>query len=402
MKIDWKNPKKYLWFLNAITFNFYRLIPFRNKKLWIFGAWEGWKYDDNSRTLFEYVNEKYGKEIRCVWLTNEEKTVNVVKSLGFEAYTSSSRMGKMLQKKAGVAIYTNGVMDFGLHPKVAGALIVSLWHGVGFKKIYNAKYSGLKLFIKKVMDKFFSWAYRDLSLVPSNYVAWQCKDYFSLPQNAKIEITGQPRNDVLKHHLSKIDILKKIKIDGTKKIILYMPTYRGYGVQSKSMTRIITDLYNSKELDSFLAEHNCIFIVKLHPLTPLIDLENRDNFSILDYYSVDSTQELLGVADILVTDYSSVFVDYALLEKPIIFYMPDHEDFLKQAEPIYEKFYDICNLNRCDNPKDLSNKLLESSMVAVNAINDLFEDPSIKNTCYSENAYQAIVRELKLNRETLK
>lgn len=400
MKFSWKNPKKYLWPLNAITFNFYRLIPNRDKKLWIFGAWEGWKYDDNSRALFEYVNEKYGKDIRCVWLTNEQKTADVVKSLGYEAYTSESPIGKKMQKSAGAAIYTNGVMDFGLHPKVAGSLIVSLWHGVGFKKIYNAKYSGVKLYVKRIMDIFFSWTYRDLSLVPSNYVAWQCRDYFSLSRKAKIRITGQPRNDILKKNLTKEDVLSKIGVDYQKKIILYMPTYRGYAVQSHSMTKIIQDLYESRELHEFLTQHGYIFVAKLHPLTPIVDLEKRDDFLILDYYSIDSTQEILGIADILVTDYSSVFVDYALLERPVVFYMPDHEEFLKQDEPIYDDFYKICNLNRCDNPIELSKKLSESSMIAVNAINELFEDSSIRNTCYSENVFQAIIKELKIHRES--
>ena len=394
MKIEWTNPKKYLWPLNVLTFNFYRLLPFRDKKIWIFGAWEGRKYDDNTKALFEYVNEKYGSDIRCVWLTNEQKTVNIIKSLGYEAYTSESPVGKKMQKKAGVAIYTNGVMDFGLHPKIAGALIVSLWHGVGFKKTYNEKYHGLKLIVKKTMDIFFSWTYRNVTFGTSQYVLEQFRRTFGLKKNAHMAITGQPRNDIFKKNLRKNDILQKLKIDFSKRIILYMPTYRSNGMPHDSMNRIVQELYDNETLRNTIQKENFIFIAKLHPLCSSISVKRQEDFLILNSTDVDSVQELLAVSDILVTDYSSCIVDFALQEKPVIFYTPDHEQFVLHSEPLFDEYYEIRSKNNCSTPEELSHKLEAPSLAAVDTINKLFEAPQIKGTCYSENVYQAIIKYL--------
>ena len=394
MKIDWKNPKKYLWPLNAITFNMYRLIPSRNDKLWIFGAWEGRKYDDNSRALFEYVNEKYRDEIRCVWLTSEPRVVDAVRTLGYEAYLSESPDGRKLQKKAGVAIYTNGVMDFGLHPKIAGALIVSLWHGVGFKKTYNEKYHGLKLLVKRIMDMFFSWTYRDVTLGTSKYVLGQFKSTFGLKDDSKMEITGQPRNDVFKKNLQKNVVLKKLNIDFSKKVILYMPTYRSNGLPKDSMEKIILGLYDNQIFRQTLQKEGCAFIAKLHPLCGKIPIENKDDFLILNSDDVDSVQSLLAVCDVLITDYSSCVVDFALQEKPVIFYTPDHEQFITHSEPLFDEYYKIYSKNNCSTPENLAEKIKNPSLEAVDTINDLFEDSQIKGSCYSENVYNSIVKYL--------
>ena len=81
-----------LWPINVLSFNLCRLIPSRNKKIWLFGGWEGHKYDDNSRFLFEYVNGKKG--VQAIWLSNDEDVVEKVRETGRKAFLSSSINGK--------------------------------------------------------------------------------------------------------------------------------------------------------------------------------------------------------------------------------------------------------------------------------------------------------------------
>ena len=57
-----------------------------------------------------------------------------------------------------------------------------------------------------------------------------------------------------------------------------------------------------------------------------------------------------------------------------------------------DDFWDICNLNRAITPSELAYKILHPSMAAVDRTNEIFEDPSIKGTCYSENVYNAICK----------
>lgn len=387
--------KLVLWPLNALFFNLCRLIPFRSKKVWVFGGWEGHKYDDNSRFLFEYVSGK--KRIQAIWLSNDEDVVEKVRETGRKAFLSSSIKGKYYSIRSGVAVYSHGLMDFGHFPLIGGAKIISLWHGVGFKKIYNDKYSGIKLFMKRFMDKLYSWTYRDITFVTSDYVKKQFSGIFGLKSSSKIMYSGQPRNDVFKQNLQKEKVLSKLSLDFNRRVIIYMPTYRGKDLGDKAMENIIRTLYESDRLNEVLEKGKCVFIAKLHPLTPHIDLPRRENFVILDYGEVDSNQELLGVSDVLITDYSSCCVDFALLNRPIIFYQPDEEDFMKKSEPLYEELLDILHTNRCTTPDELAESILNPTLEAVNKINDVFEDESIRGTCYSENVYKAICKEIGLS-----
>lgn len=203
--------KKIIYPLNIVLFNLCRLIPFRNKRLWIFGALEGKKYDDNSKAMFEYMLQAHSDEYRCVWLTNNANIVNQLRALGHEAYLNSTWKGKKIQLRAGVAFYTHGLMDFGWWPLVGGAKVVALWHGMGFKQIYNGKYHGMKLRLKKTLDHFFSWTYRNVSTVTSEYAAGWVTRMFTLNPK-QIYITGQPRNDVLRS-VNRDEVLSSIGIN---------------------------------------------------------------------------------------------------------------------------------------------------------------------------------------------
>lgn len=393
--IDWKDKRKQALWGNILLFRLDKLCQSRDKRIWVFGGREGLQYDDNSRALFEWVNANH-PEFQTAWLCGSQSLADKIKKTGYNAYTFESDEGITFSKKAGVAFYTNGLLDFGYYPRVGGATIVSLWHGVGFKKIYNDTYHGASLVAKKLLDKLFSWTHRDITITTSQYVNEQFSGIFGLSKDDIKVICGQPRNDVLFSGLKKSKVLSRINIPSDKNLVLYMPTYRKPTMGEDSMTEIVKSLYDNQELDRALTSTNSVFVAKLHPLTPHIDIENRENFMILDYGAVDNNQELLGVADMLITDYSSCIVDYALLDRPVTFYMPDHEKFMKLSEPLYDCFFDLCKNDRCNTPEDLAEKILHPSKAAVNAINELFEDPSIKGTCYCENVYNAIAKEVGL------
>lgn len=396
MKIEFASHRKKTWLANAILFNVSRILYRRNPRLWVYGTHEGTKYDDNARYLFEHVNREHGQEIRSVWLAANDEVVGIVRKHGGEAYTFSSKEGRKISHRAGVAIFTNGLDDFGPWPKIGGARLVYLGHGVGFKNTYNAKYSGKTLFVKKTMDKVFSWIRRDLTISTSEFNKQQRKLIASLPEHASVCITGQPRNDVLKRTDIKKGIFNQLQIDPEKRLILYLPTYRGDAMGVDAMKSIVTNLYENKVLEEMLERTNSIFLTKLHPLTPPINLPDRSSFRIMHYQEVESNQELLAAGDVLITDFSSCCVDFALLNRPVIFYLPDKDDFISQSETVCKEFYDICRTNQCFTPDGLAEMLTHVSLKATDAINKLYEAPTIKGTCYSENVYSAILQLLNM------
>lgn len=233
--------KIFLWPINALFFNLCRLIPLRSKRIWLFGGWEGHKYDDNSRFLFEFVSDKEG--IQAIWISNNKEIIDIINKTGRKAFLASSIKGKCYSLRAGVAVYSHGIMDFGHFPLIGGAKIISLWHGVGFKKIYNDKYSGVKLLIKKSLNKIFSWTYRDITFVTSDYVKKQFSGIFGLTSASIIKFSGQPRNDIFRQNLQKEKVLSKLSIDFNRKIIIYMPTYRGKDLGEKAMENIVKTLF---------------------------------------------------------------------------------------------------------------------------------------------------------------
>lgn len=388
--MNWKSPRKYLLLVNAIVFRYDKFFQRRDPHVWIFGAWEGKAYDDNSRCLYEYVCLHHKDEVRAVWLTHDDRCLEKIADKGHECYKIGTKEADEVERRAGVAVYTHGLVDFGYLPRVGGAYIVSLWHGVGFKKIYNDKYSGWSLMAKKCLDKVFSWTCRDLTTVTSEYTKRQFASIFGLKADAKIVITGQPRNDIFKS-VDKTMVCNKIGVSDSKRLILYMPTYRGKAMGEHEMELIVTALYESEELENALQAFDAVLIVKPHPLTSRIKLKARADFMVLDYAAIENNQELLGASDMLITDYSSCAVDYALLHRPIVFYLPDHEQFIEQSEPLYGEFVDLCLKHSVNTIYDLSRAIATASKDACDELNSLYEAEEISGTNYTEHVYNAIV-----------
>lgn len=394
MKIDWTSSRKLSFPINAVLFNLCRLWPFRSKHIWIFGAREGTKFDDNSRYMYEYMEREHLDRVRPIWMSSVSAVVERLRQNGYEAYLNGSLRGKWLQLRAGVALYSHGLIDFGVFPLMGGAKIVALWHGMGFKKIYNGNYHGSALVAKRLLDHVFSWTYRDITPVTSEYARNWVTEMFTLKQNG-IAITGQPRNDAFKS-VNRQSVLRGIHVDSDRQVVIFMPTYRQAALGNKAMERIVKELYESKALDSYLKSTKSVFVAKLHPLTPHIELPNRDNFIILDYKAVEDNQILMAIADLLITDYSSCFVDYALLNRPIIFYTPDEKDFLTHSEQMANEYFELSQLCKASTTKELVDLLRHPNMDVVRKTNEIFEDKRIKNSCYSENVYNVIAKEIGL------
>ena len=388
-----KLPKYFEWRkislpVMGVFFRILKLIPFRDKTLWVFGCWMGKKYDDNAKFLFEYVSKNH-PNIRCVWLTREESVACKVRELGYEAYLSSSFKGVMTSLRCGVAIMTNGLDDFGAIPLVGGAKIVALWHGVGgFKKIYNENYSGLKLKIKRVVDSIFNWVGRDVSLGTSEYTAERVMEQFDVKRDS-IVITGQPRNDLFREKIERASLVSGIDFDSYSKVVLYMPTYRVSPNTHRDVVKdILKDLSSSERFQDYLKSKNILFLVKLHPLTQFAMESDNRHFQVLGDKQVKSVQHLLMATDTLVTDYSSCSVDYALLNRPIVFYVPDEADYLSYSS--LNDAYERVVTDKVNDVDGLIAKIAAEDTTSTKQLNELFEDVSIVGTCYSENMYRAI------------
>lgn len=142
---------------------------------------------------------------------------------------------------------------------------------------------------------------------------------------------GLPRNDIffnddyIQH--CNIDIRKKLNL-GENKIALYCPTWRNYRTRED-------EIFSIKELEKLnksLKEKSWILLIRQHYLSNIMDrndIKDMSNIVIADFDIEESTQKLLCAVDMLITDYSSIYVDYLILNRPIAFLPYDLNEYSK-------------------------------------------------------------------------
>lgn len=204
--------------------------------------------------------------------------------------------------------------------------IVQLWHGTGYKNIlalsgkYTLEYNQKRL--------------KNIRFVPSSSEEDRRRKVKSFLTN-RVYITGSPRNDFFFSEEAKyvVERLKyNLKIDDTTQVVLYAPTYR-----SRETFRPLSDSF-FKQLQKIAVSCNFVFFIKRHPKD--LTVYSLDEYSnIRDITNeVKDVQELLLTSDLLITDYSSIASDFALLDRPIVFYVYDFEHYVKNQRGFY---YDL-------------------------------------------------------------
>lgn len=305
------------------------LMP-RSKKIYVFGAWLGEKYADNTKALFEAAQKR--KNIRCIWISKNPAVVEEVRTLGYEAYTFTSLKGIWFQLRAKYAFETNGISDF-KHAFLGRAVLINLWHGIPLKKIcYDDKYErNWDSFSRKLRDKIVGVPLgNEYVVATSETIAKIYQSAFRRPEK-KILCLGQPRNDVLFQPYEK-------QIFSGKKIILYAPTHRKEGKEPICVDK----LFDLDGIQEFCEKYDYYFVIKKH-FYHKAEKEPVEKYTrIMDMTSEQiDTQMLLLETDIMITDYSSIYIDYMLLDRPILFYAYDYEEYLKEDREMYFSYEDV-------------------------------------------------------------
>lgn len=387
------------WFVNAIKYHLMRCVKGnRDGSLWIFSAWEGQRYADNTRYFFEYMLANH-PEITCIWQTRNIDVFQMLQEEQKPVQLIGTSQAQETQKRAGVVFYTNGLDDFGDFPSIYGARIVALWHGVGFKKIYRELYTPRNPVYKLISDlkwNFFSWVKRDVTVVTSEASRDHFIKWFSLRRTDPILIAGQPRNDVFASGCLIENSLRNARIVGQlqgKHIILYMPTFRRQGDIFMSQ---LEELWASPDLEKVLSEQNAIMLTKLHYLNQG-DLQPTECKVLLNDEDVLDIQKLMGCADILITDYSSCAIDFALQKKPVLFYFPDWCEYGADS-CMREGTREACSINCAENATELISKIVEMlhdpkmGIRQSEKLNQIFDNTGVEPGEYSENVYHTLMQ----------
>ena len=290
----------------------------RDPSLWVFGARSGRGFADNAKYLFLHVAAHH-PEARPIWLTKDRTVVRELRERGYEAHHTYSPRGLACNLRAGVVLFTHGLRDVNLWCS-GGARAVLLWHGTPLKHIsWDSHFPDEPLPVR--------WAHRyahrvlDMLTVTTETMIPVFVSAFRIDPEL-IAVTGYPRNDALFESIPGIEIgtdreahrvVETLAADHD--VLLYLPTFRDSSASAM-------DALDVPALDALLDERDAYLLVKTHPDDPLEPgTAGSERIRCLPE-SVDS-HSLLPHADALVTDYSSVFFDFLLLDRPILFYVHD-------------------------------------------------------------------------------
>lgn len=280
------------------------------------------KYNDSPRAIYEYmISHPEFKDYKFVWALEDPDHV-VVPGPAIKIKADTPEYFKYTLKAKYWITCVN--IERGLHYKKKGCIYLNTWHGVAFNCIGNA--AGGR--------KDYDFSNIDLFCYESEYQKTIFMRDFNVKENALIP-TGLPRNDGLYHVTDDevMNIKKKLGLPLDKKILMYAPTWRdSYDRGASYAIKPPMDLQKWKEK----LKDDYVLLFRTHAYTTKLLGVEFDDFC-LDYTSYPDINDLFKVADILISDYSACIADYSILERPVICFAYDYDDY-KSTRGLYIDF----------------------------------------------------------------
>lgn len=297
-----------------------------DEKLIIMGAYYGGAFLGTPKYLFEFLNKN--SDYKLVWMAKLKDVARKIRKKGFYAISFYSLTTIKLLRKAKYIFISHGLGDIlpiKFSPKTK---VILTWHGTPIKKI-NIDLD--KSYIYSKWGDIFRLRFKhnqfiDYLLTPTGNEKEHkiLSEAFKLSPK-KILALGYPKLDLLFNQNENfiMDLMKKNKIpNNIKKIILYCPTWRDDFKLNFPFTSL--DL---KKLNELLEETKSLFLIKAHMFVKEINFEDYCNIRIVSKNA--NIEELYLITDILITDYSSTMLDFSLLDRPILLYPYDLENYLE-------------------------------------------------------------------------
>ena len=290
-------------------------------------------FADNSRALYDYIVKN--TELSTFWVVKDPEMLELMRNSGVDCDLENSERSVAMERRAHYLVTSSFMFAFNKRP---GQIHVSAWHGFGPKTIgfdEDAAAGQNSLRDLKVIT-----TQCDLLTTTSRMSQLMMAGMLSMDPR-KVINSGFPRNDYLFATDGRTLLQEALGIDfGRSKLIMYLPTMRkGLKAEGGQFDNNIFnyDDYDAAGLDSFLERNDAFIISKMHFADnssfnrASFDLPKRVLF--LDNLSLGSNlltiYHVLNAFDALITDYSSVYIDYLLLDRPIVFSCPDFAEYAR-------------------------------------------------------------------------
>lgn len=349
-------------------------------------------YADNARALSEYVSSTEDPSYKIVWVVEKGENCRLVKNgLSCVLYNCLECYNLHTLFHLLTAKYVCSTHNFPLpyKKKQKEQVYVRLWHGCGYKDKTS----------RDGTHKVF-----DVAMVPGELFIETKARFWNIDEKDIISL-GYPRFDWLmrKNEFAK-SFVSRLK-DGAEKVIIWMPTFRNdknglYNETSGiSSFPLVSDRGLWFQIDQICKQFSVVLLVKLHMFQTAYDIPFHEMTNIKELKDEDYSNsglalyEVLSETDALISDYSSVAIDYLVLDRPIAFCLDDFELYKKNRGFVFENPLQYMPGHHLYNVEDLKcfiHDVAEGNDVYAEDRHDVRSIAVRESECYCETVWNKI------------
>lgn len=304
------------------------VLPRRTDR-WVFGSAFG--PTDGGWALLEEVRGRADAP-HITWLAGSDAEAATARSLGLRTVRKDRVAGFLATLRAGTVVLTHGFGDANRYA-LDGARIVQLWHGSPLKRLHLDSPAALAVpvigrlpGVSALVRRMYAAGSARIDLLPvsSALVAPRLASAFSLP-TGRVRVLGEPRTDVLftgspseRTAAATARLAAAVGDLAGARVVLHAPTWR-----DGALDPTLPSAADWPAIDAWLGEHDAVLVVRPHPLAVGDWRPPSDRVRLLLPVDEPALNTVLWAADALVTDYSSVLVDFAVTGRPVVHLAPD-------------------------------------------------------------------------------
>ena len=328
--------------IENIKYKFLTIGTKVDEKTIMFCVFNGKSYACSPKALYEYIlsDDKY-KDYKLIWSFKDKAKYDwLEKNRNTKVVKHNSKEYLKYLAKSKYWIFNYKIPE-SLYPKKS-QVFVQCWHGTPLKRLgcdlihFDNLLNTMKGMKKryKIEASKFSYFISPSKFATEKFIsAWNLKEIGK--ENIIIE-EGYPRNDFLFNYTEKDveNIKKRLGIENDRrKIILYAPTYRA-NQHEAGVGYTYKEEINFEKLREKIGDKYIVLFRPHYFIANVFDFAKYSGF-VYDVSKIDDINELYIITDLLITDYSSVFFDFANLKRPMIFYMYDLEHYRDESNGFY-------------------------------------------------------------------
>lgn len=319
--------------------NFIKLFIKTDDKLILFNSYAGRKYDDSPKEIFERIQkDRRFIDYKFVWAFHDPykfkvEDATIIRTDGIKYFLTAL--------KARVWI-TNSSVERGLSFKNKETLYINTWHGSPIKTMGSDIVENNSSFKSKAKNNI------DYMNAQSRFEADIFSSCFGILRDHFLEV-GLPRNDILSCYSEEMreTIRNKLSIPSNKTVILYCPTFREFE-KDEGLGVVMAPPMNLTIWEKELGNRFVLLFRAHYEVSKALEIKDSDFArNMTDYPSLN---ELMIASDVLISDYSSIFFDYSIMDKPMIHFTYDYDEY-KSKRGMY---FDIREyIDGSDNESDI-------------------------------------------------